>query len=343
MGDPGLPGVAQSLAHRGGDARSNVDGPGGLQQAPRAWAAAMKTYAVFSHLFPHSYRAKIMAVMLLCIALPMLVLVAWLASNNDAAPERILLAIAIGLAATLAGMVVALLLVYRLLQPLRRAVAALDAYETQRVLPRFVPHELGQDEMGRLLNGIQRVLHNVDGARRHLEQYALEDPLTEAMNRRGCTNALNASVEEARTGRNPFTLFVVDLDNLKAINDEHGHAAGDFALVSLVRIARECFLGERDWIGRWGGDEFVLGMHADPDIALDRMRVWIEVLSRPSDGMRPVHVSVGAAAWRPGLEAGQLYRLADAVMYQAKFAGGRRVLVHQAVDDDSEIASPRRA
>jgi PleD family two-component response regulator len=73
------------------------------------------------------------------------------------------------------------------------------------------------------------------------------------------------------------------------------------------------------------------------------MRVWIEVLARPVDGMRPVHVSVGAAAWRPGLEAGQLYRMADAVMYQAKFAGGRRVLVHDARDDDSEIASPRRA
>ncbi len=338
-----MPGAAQWFAHRGGDARSNVDAPGGLHQAPRAWAAAMKTYAVFSHLFPHSYRAKIMAVMLVCIALPMLALVAWLASNNDAAPERILLGIGIGLAATLVGTVVALLLVYHLLQPLRRAVAALDDYEGQRVLPRLVPHELGQDEMSRLLNGIQRVLHNVDGARRHLEQYALEDPLTEAMNRRGCTNALNASVEEARTGRTPFTLFVVDLDNLKTINDEHGHAAGDFALVSLVRIARECCLGERDWIGRWGGDEFVLGMHADPDIALDRMRVWIEVLSRPVDGMRPVHVSVGAAAWRPGLEAGQLYRMADAVMYQAKFAGGRRVLVHEARDEDSEIASPRRA
>jgi hypothetical protein len=82
-------------------------------------------------------------------------LVAWLASNNDAAPERILLGIGIGLAATLVGMVLALLLVYRLLQPLRHAVAALDAYETQRALPRLVPHDLGQDEMSRLLDRTQ--------------------------------------------------------------------------------------------------------------------------------------------------------------------------------------------
>ena len=98
--------------------------------------------------------------------------------------------------------------------------------------------------------------------------------------------------------------------------------------MSLVQSARECCLGKADWIGRWGGDEFLLGLHADPGVAMDRVRVWIDVLARPQSQTRPVQVSVGAAAWRAELDASQLYRQADAAMYQAKFAGGQRLVVH---------------
>lgn len=281
-----------------------------------------------SRIFPRSFRARLVCVMVACIAPPKLALLAWLLAHHDATRPQVVAAIGVGLAGMCAGVLLALLLVYRLLEPLRHAVAALDAYDLHRTVPQLPLDAAPRDDVDRLLHGVQRALQGVETSRRQLERHALEDPLTDAMNRRGCTHALRASVARAAGGGGPFVLCVVDLDNLKRINDEGGHAEGDYALVSLVRIARECCLGREDWIGRWGGDEFMLGLHADPGVAMDRVRVWIDVLARPAQGTRPVEVSVGAATWVEGVDAAQLYRQADAAMYQAKFAGGRRLVAH---------------
>lgn len=289
----------------------------------------MRTYLALSRLFPRSFRAKLVFVVLACILPPKLGLVVWLLVNHSAPAEQVLMAVAIGMLAVLVGVLAALVFTYHLLQPLRRAAAALDEYERHRTVPQIELPPNARDDMARLLRGIQRTLRGFDQGRRQLERHALEDPLTEAMNRRGCGHSLRASVARAEATGEPFVLCVVDLDNLKRINDEAGHAEGDYALVSLVRIARECCLGAHDWIGRWGGDEFMLGLHADPDVALDRVRVWIGVLGRPEDGARAVEVSVGAATWRDGLDAATLYRQADAAMYRAKFAGGKRLVAHR--------------
>lgn len=286
-------------------------------------------YGLLSCIFPRSYRAKLLSVVLAGTLMPMLALVAWLLANNGEDPERMILGTAVGLVATFAGTLVSLFLLYRLLQPVRRAVNALEAYEKGKVLPEPWPGASGNDEVARLMAGIHRCLHAVDASRRQLERHALEDALTSAMNRRGTRQALHASVEATEATGAPFVLVVVDLDNLKIINDERGHAAGDYALVSLVESARECCLGPGDWIGRWGGDEFMLGLHAEPDIAADRIEAWIDVLARPGEGGVPIHVSAGAATLESGLEPVELYRRADASMYQAKFAGGCRLSRHQ--------------
>lgn len=294
-------------------------------------------YGLLSCIFPRSYRAKLLSVVLAGTLMPMLVLVVWLLANNGANPERMILGTAIGLAATFAGTFVSLFLLYRLLQPVRRAVNALEAYEKGKVLPEPWTGASGEDEVARLMAGIHRCLHAVDESRRQLERHALEDGLTQAMNRRGTRQALRASVEATEATGNPFVLIVVDLDNLKTINDERGHAAGDYALVSLVESARECCLGPGDWIGRWGGDEFMLGLHAEQGIAIDRIEAWIDVLARPGEGGIPIHVSAGAATMERGLESADLYRHADAAMYQAKFAGGRRLHLH--AQPDSRLAA----
>lgn len=286
------------------------------------------TDAVLVSLFPRSYRAKLMTVVLACIGVPMLCLVAWLIANNGMPAQILIAGTILGLTATVVGTILSLLMIYRLLQPVRRAVAALDAYERDQSLPDWSFESAASDDMGRLLRGIHRCLHTVDAGLRQLERHAMEDALTHAMNRRGARQALYASVEAAARDGAPFVLCVVDLDNLKTINDEHGHAAGDYALASLVESARECCLGRSDWIGRWGGDEFLLGLHADPAIAMDRVRAWIEVLARPADGLRPVQVSAGCAALARDERPAELYRHADAAMYRAKAAGGQRLAAH---------------
>lgn len=298
----------------------------------------MSVYDQLARIFPRSYRAKLMTVVLAGTLVPMLALVLWLMANNGMAPERLVAGVAVGLGVTVAGTLVSLMLLYKLLRPVRDAVGMLEGYEQGHALPDDPPATTGQDDIARLVRGIHRCLHAVEASRRTLERHALEDSLTRAMNRRGTRRALRASVEAARGTGDPFTLVVVDLDNLKTINDEQGHAAGDYALVSLVQSAHECCMGPRDWVGRWGGDEFMLGLHADHAIAVDRIRAWIGALARPAPGHAAIHVSAGAAEMASGLDAADLYKRGDAAMYRAKFAGGCRLMVHQGQPRDASMA-----
>jgi diguanylate cyclase (GGDEF)-like protein len=302
-----------------------------------AAAASVRPLAKLAErMIPRSYHARVWTA-IACVLLPAQVLVAWLAWRADLPRESLVAALSIGLLASLCGAAAAAwLLLHVTLRPLRRAARALERYERDRALPAWSAAEQADDEFGRLLHGLQRCLNAVHAGQRQLERHALEDPLTRAMNRRGAMRALQASVDLAATRAGCFILLVVDLDNLKDINDRHGHAAGDYALASVVTSAEQCCLAEGDWIARWGGDEFLLGLHADPQIAFDRVRVWIDVLGRPAEEGLPVLVSVGAALAEPGLDADTLYRRADAAMYRAKAAGGRRLL---AWDRDEDAAA----
>ena len=185
--------------------------------------------------------------------------------------------------------------------------------------------EHGDDELGRLLRGINRSLRGIDAGMRDLKRHALFDPLTEALNRRGCEQAMRDSVTAAQREGWPFVLFVLDMDNLKPINDRFGHLAGDRVLVRLVESAYG-WLGAQDWIGRWGGDEFLIGVHASEDEATLKLNQWLSMLEREDAEEAPLHVSAGSAVCEVGIDATELYRRADAAMYRAKFSGGRRLV-----------------
>jgi diguanylate cyclase (GGDEF)-like protein len=285
-----------------------------------AQAAKVRLWALLQ-----SYRARLVAAVTLCVAPPLLLAIAWLAiMAPDAATARP--AAAVGLLLSACGIALASVLVRRLLKPLRQALAALEAYSADGVVPDWASTDLRNDDTGRLLREMQGCLASASAVRQRLERHALEDPLTHAMNRRAAMESLRDSVARAHAEDSPFVLCVIDLDNLKQINDARGHAAGDHALVQMVVSAQQCCLGPADWIARWGGDEFVLGLHADPQIAIDRLRLWTEVLARP-ESEEPVLASVGAAILQGGETGAQLHRRADAAMYRAKAAGGSRLLV----------------
>ena len=89
--------------------------------------------------------------------------------------------------------------------------------------------------------------------------FAARDPLTGAHSRAAGLHELTREMERARRSAQPLTLFYVDVDGLKAINDAHGHAAGDDALVAVVGAIRGA-MRSYDLIVRMGGDEFVCAL-----------------------------------------------------------------------------------
>ena len=82
-----------------------------------------------------------------------------------------------------------------------------------------------------------------------------------------------------------------------------------------------------------GTSEHKFKIDADYQIAQDRIRAWIDVLSRPGDGSVPVLISAGCACYQTGQSAIDLYRQADSAMYQAKFSGGGRLVTYDAMRD----------
>ncbi|MGH8076626.1 MAG: GGDEF domain-containing protein [Lysobacter sp.] len=298
--------------------------------------AGLRAYRVLSRVFPRSLRARLTVLVLVCTLLPLSGLVVWLLRNNGAAaePEELLAGLLLAVGLTIVGILISLMLIYHLLAPLRLMVDAVEAYQAGNHLP-DLPED-GKDELGVLMRAINSGLRDIDQGVRELERFAMEDPLTRAFNRRGIERQLLECVEEAERHDMPLTLYVVDLDNLKQVNDEYGHAAGDRMLIELVESAR-MWLSDRDHIGRLGGDEFLLCVHEPVDGASPKVDIWLSELAALRVNGISVRVSAGCAEFRPGLDALSLYREADAAMYKAKASGGSRLVC----DADHLVLPPR--
>lgn len=122
------------------------------------------------------------------------------------------------------------------------------------------------DDHGKLVE-IQAVGRDIDEEvrlRRQLEEnliqmeaQAMSDSLTGLLNRRAIMEHAEAEWQRAQREKRPLSLVMIDVDRLKEINDTFGHLIGDEALVQLADLMRKG-MRRYDWVGRWGGDEFLL-------------------------------------------------------------------------------------
>lgn len=151
------------------------------------------------------------------------------------------------------------------------------------------------------------------------------DPLTGLRNQRAFEERLPDELARAVRYREPLSLLVLDLDDLKGINDSRGHHAGDLALRAL---ADALLLGARqtDFAARVGGDEFVLlAPRTDTQAAAalgERIRALVS-----AQGVDGLTVSVGAATMGVGSTIGGFLReVADSALYEAKRRGRNRVV-----------------
>jgi diguanylate cyclase (GGDEF)-like protein len=163
--------------------------------------------------------------------------------------------------------------------------------------------------------------------RAEVERLATTDPLTGLPNRRRFEEALAAEVSRSRRHRVPFAVVAVDVDHFKAVNDTHGHAAGDEVLVAVADALRgQCRVA--DVAARTGGEEFVVLLPAtdlsDALVAAERIRGAVASESRSTP--IPVTVSVGVAAFpETSTDAQRLLVAADDALYRAKAQGRDRV------------------
>jgi len=159
-----------------------------------------------------------------------------------------------------------------------------------------------------------------------LQSLATLDPLTSLFNRRKLQECLALEVSRAECYARPLSVILFDVDHFKAVNDTHGHAAGDAALMETGRWLRASVRAS-DVPGRWGGEEFLV---VCPETPLDEAMQIAERLRQEYADLRMapesrLTASFGVASHRAGLRVDDLLRNADDALYRAKNAGRNRV------------------
>jgi len=166
-------------------------------------------------------------------------------------------------------------------------------------------------------------------ARKKIQHLSQTDHLTGLWNMRTFSRLLEAEHIRSSRYKHPFSLLMVDADNLKPVNDTYGHEAGSNMIKHLAKMLK-AHLRESDSIARFGGDEFVVLLpETDADIALlvaERMRTSIEKNHfKNSEKSIPVTVSIGIAVFpHHGDEPDTVMKKADESLYRSKRNGKNR-------------------
>ncbi len=163
-------------------------------------------------------------------------------------------------------------------------------------------------------------------------EMAITDALTGLYNRRYMETHVGTLVEQAASRGKPLTVLVLDIDYFKAINDTHGHDAGDDVLREFAIRIRKSIRGI-DLACRYGGEEFVVVM-PETDLAVATMvaeRLRRRIASEPfpiQQGARSIEVtiSIGIAALGSADNAASVLKRADQALYRAKRDGRNRVV-----------------
>jgi diguanylate cyclase (GGDEF)-like protein len=180
----------------------------------------------------------------------------------------------------------------------------------------------------KLLRRIETFAETLSVANAELTRLATHDTVTELPNRVHVYRRMAEAIADGERFGRCFAVLFVNLDNFKAMNDRHGHEAGDRALKATARILRDS-LRKSDTVARLGGDEFLaLLYNTDPQHIFQVADTVREALRQYSDNP-VITASIGVALYPDsGRDPETLVRHADEAMYEAKRAGKNCCVLH---------------
>jgi two-component system, cell cycle response regulator len=190
-------------------------------------------------------------------------------------------------------------------------------------------------KVGERLICLQEALGNENQA---LRVEASRDSLLRLWNRRAIYALLKTELSRAERSKTPLSVFFIDLDFFKLVNDTYGHLVGDDVLLSVAKKVSGA-VREYDHVGRCGGEEFLVVLPNCPvEAALEvaervRQHVCDEPIVIATTQLR-ITVSIGLSQWRSDQELPDLLRRADVALYRAKQNGRNRVEVESASEMD---------
>jgi diguanylate cyclase (GGDEF)-like protein len=172
---------------------------------------------------------------------------------------------------------------------------------------------------------------------RILKDAAYRDFLTGLLNRRG----LEVSLKQLNREDESITVYLFDMDNLKACNDNAGHSCGDLMLKRFGMILKDLTRSD-DILARLGGDEFVAVMKSMPSkqVALTKGEKICKAVreSNPPGEPWPLSCSAGVAMMRPGESFEEVIQRADRALYEAKRRGKDQYVIY----DDKDASTSQK-
>lgn len=176
----------------------------------------------------------------------------------------------------------------------------------------------------------------------NLTNAAYIDELTQVFNRNYISQAFEAEFKRAKALHTSLPTVIFDIDNFKKINDTYGHDAGDFVLSEMTRVIKSTGLRERDLLGRWGGEEFLLlvtnsALEVGIEAAERIRRVVAGHKFEYSGKIIPVTISIGVSdVNKDHQSSAELYKEADKALYNSKKTGKNKVSVYKDLPEEAK-------
>jgi diguanylate cyclase (GGDEF)-like protein len=292
-------------------------------QPGRSVIDRMSIYRVLGEFGPlrGSYHGKFALAAFVGVLIPLAIFIIYLLlSRTDW--DKMYPVLAALVLACFAGFLGTLWILRELLVPIDLTAESLRNYIDSRKLPDLPVHF--PDNAGKLMEGTQYTLTQLHETISRLERVSDTDDLTGIYNRRAGEKRLAEEVARAERDLQSFQLAFFDINEFKLINDRFGHSAGD-ACISHIAALLQLNTRRGDWVARWGGDEFVVGLHRNRALKMVMSRIVKAMESTPCE-ITPgqelvVHVSCGVAEYRFGSGTDGVLVDADKAMYAAKELG----------------------
>jgi len=194
------------------------------------------------------------------------------------------------------------------------------------------------NELRARLNTGRRILkleQSLRASNRRIHLLSITDALTATFNRRYMMERLPLEIEQARRYDRPLSAVLCDIDLFKAVNDTHGHQAGDDVLKDFAKLVMNSTRKDIDWVARYGGEEFLIVLPGTsvPDAITVAEKIRLTIAAHPfeiANGTLKLSASFGVAAY-DSMQALQsagvdtLIAEADRCLYCSKEAGRNRI------------------
>jgi len=190
----------------------------------------------------------------------------------------------------------------------------------------FDPEPYKNDEIGLLAHTFSDMAEQVSKQIHNLEYVSRTDPLTKLNNRITLNEALQREMSRFERYGTRCSVFILDIDHFKKVNDRFGHLTGDKVLTELADILSNR-MRKQDVLGRWGGEEFlIIAPHTD----LSNARTFAELIRKSIDQHQfdevgHITVSIGISEFKTGASIKDVINNADKSLYKAKAGGRNRV------------------